>query len=74
MVLMFRDLAARNCMVSSDQQLKLGDYGLSVLKYPEDYYQGAPGVPVRWCAPESLIYTSTTIQPKQVSLDTVTYI
>lgn len=67
MVLFFRDLAARNCMVSSEQQLKLGDYGLSVLKYPEDYYQGAPGVPVRWCAPESLIYTSTTIQPKQVS-------
>lgn len=55
-------------MLSSDLQLKLGDYGLSVTKYPEDYYQGAPGVPVRWCAPESLVYTSTTIQPKQVML------
>lgn len=54
-------------MLSSDLQLKLGDYGLSVLKYPEDYYQGAPGVPVRWCAPESLVCTSTTIQPEPVS-------
>lgn len=54
-------------MLTSDLQLKLGDYGLSAMKYPEDYYQGALGVPVRWCAPESLVCTSTTIQPEQVS-------
>lgn len=61
-----RDLAARNCQIHSDLNLKLGDYGLAVTLYPEDYYQGVPAIPVRWCAPESLTFTSTTIQPKQV--------
>jgi hypothetical protein len=63
------DLAARNCQLTSNLTLKLGDYGLAVLQYPEDYYQGAPGVSVRWCAPESLSYTSTTIQPKKITLE-----
>ncbi|KAF5303937.1 hypothetical protein FQA39_LY01722 [Lamprigera yunnana] len=63
------DLAARNCQVVSEKVLKLGDYGLAATLYPEDYYQGAPAVPVRWCAPESLIYTSTTIQPKKITLE-----
>ncbi|EEZ99620.2 uncharacterized protein LOC103313170 isoform X2 [Tribolium castaneum] len=63
------DLAARNCQLTSNLTLKLGDYGLAVLQYPEDYYLGAAGVSVRWCAPESLSYTSTTIEPKTVTLE-----
>lgn len=62
-----RDLAARNCQLTSNLTLKLGDYGLAVFQYPEDYYEGAPGVSVRWCAPETVIYTSTTIQPKKIT-------
>lgn len=56
-------------MLTENFHLKLGDYGLSVTKYPEDYYQGAPGVPIRWCAPESIIYTPTTIQPKPITAE-----
>ncbi|KAF5304433.1 hypothetical protein FQR65_LT07963 [Abscondita terminalis] len=63
------DFAARNCQLVSERVLKLGDYGLAATLYPEDYYQGAPAVPVRWCAPESLIYTSTTIQPKKITIE-----
>lgn len=61
------DLATRNCQLTTNLTLKLGDYGLSVFQYPEDYYEGLPGVPVRWCAPESLQCTSTTIQPKKTT-------
>ncbi|XP_074032381.1 uncharacterized protein isoform X3 [Leptinotarsa decemlineata] len=61
------DLASRNCQLTSNLTLKLGDYGLGVFKYPNDYYQSSPGVSVRWCAPEALTYTQTTIQPKPVS-------
>ncbi|XP_056647700.1 uncharacterized protein LOC130452439 [Diorhabda sublineata] len=61
------DLASRNCQLTNNLILKLGDYGLGPFKYPADYYQGQPTVPVRWCSPESLIYTQTTIQPKRVT-------
>ncbi|KRT78381.1 protein kinase, partial [Oryctes borbonicus] len=63
------DLAARNCQVSEDLSLKLGDYGLSASYYPEDYYQGSPGVPLRWCAPEIIAYTSTTIQTTPTTVE-----
>ena len=63
----YRDLAARNCHLSSNLNLKLGDYGLGATLYPEDYYQGSPAVPVRWCAPETVSYTNTTIQAKNVN-------
>nr|CAI5819803.1 unnamed protein product [Callosobruchus analis] len=63
------DLAARNCQLTSSLVLKLGDYGLAVFRYPGDYYQSSPGVPLRWCAPESLNCTQTTIQPKVVTAE-----
>lgn len=47
-------------------KIKVGDYGLSVTDYPEDYYLGVGGVSVRWCAPETVTYTQTTIQSKEV--------
>ncbi|CAH1955895.1 unnamed protein product [Acanthoscelides obtectus] len=61
------DLAARNCQLTSSLTLKLGDYGLAVFRYPSDYYQSSPGLPLRWCAPESLNCTQTTIQPKSAT-------
>lgn len=63
-----RDLASRNCLLTEDLTLKLGDYGLSASKFPEDYYKGGePLIPVRWRSPESLDCTPTTIQPKPLT-------
>lgn len=45
----------------------MGDYGTAVNQYPGDYYQGVPAIPVRWCAPETIHYTNTTLQPKQTT-------
>ncbi|CAG9854337.1 unnamed protein product [Phyllotreta striolata] len=61
------DLASRNCQLSADLALKLGDYGLGPFAYPSDYYRGEASVPVRWRAPESLVCTSTTIEPKPIT-------
>lgn len=69
MVFGCRDLATRNCLLTSNLTLKVGDYGLSENKYPEDYYQGTLRVPVRWCSPESLTCTPTTIQPKKTTTE-----
>ena len=52
----FRDLAARNCMVSSDFVVKVGDFGMAQDVYEKEYYrtEGRRLLPVRWMAPESL--------------------
>lgn len=51
-----RDLASRNCMVSMDHTVKIGDFGLTRDVYESDYYRrGTEGLmPVRWMSPESL--------------------
>ncbi|XP_055448015.1 serine/threonine-protein kinase LMTK1 isoform X2 [Psammomys obesus] len=48
------DLALRNCLLTSDLTVKVGDYGLSHCKYREDYLITADQlwVPLRWIAPE----------------------
>ncbi|XP_049714767.1 serine/threonine-protein kinase LMTK1 [Elephas maximus indicus] len=48
------DLALRNCLLSADLTVKIGDYGLSHCKYREDYLVTADQlwVPLRWIAPE----------------------
>ncbi|KAL5457649.1 hypothetical protein EMCRGX_G034932 [Ephydatia muelleri] len=56
-----RDIAARNCLVSSkgsDRVVKIGDFGLAKDLYSSDYYQveGQRKLPVRWMAPEALSY------------------
>ena len=58
-----RDFAARNCMVSGDLIVKIGDFGMTRDIYCSDYYRMGwnRAVPVRWMAPESLndrIFTS----------------
>ena len=52
----FRDLAARNCMVSADFVVKVGDFGMAQDVYEREYYrtEGRRLLPVRWMAPESL--------------------
>lgn len=56
-----RDLACRNCLVSSmdpgDCVVKIGDFGLTRDVYKNDYYRkdGEGMLPVRWMSPESLV-------------------
>uniref|UniRef100_A0A8B9J5D2 non-specific serine/threonine protein kinase n=1 Tax=Astyanax mexicanus TaxID=7994 RepID=A0A8B9J5D2_ASTMX len=48
------DLALRNCLLTSDVTVKIGDYGLSHSKYKDDYFvtSDESWVPLRWIAPE----------------------
>ncbi|KAM4697763.1 serine/threonine-protein kinase LMTK2 [Rhinophrynus dorsalis] len=47
------DLALRNCFVTCDLTIKIGDYGIGISKYMEDYMKiNEKLIPVRWTAPE----------------------
>ncbi|OCT61576.1 serine/threonine-protein kinase LMTK2 [Xenopus laevis] len=48
------DLALRNCFVTSDLTVKIGDYGIGFTRYKEDYMENTDEkfIPVRWTAPE----------------------
>nr|XP_061807790.1 serine/threonine-protein kinase LMTK1-like [Nerophis lumbriciformis] len=48
------DLALRNCLLTADITVKIGDYGLSHTKYKDDYLVTSDQtyVPLRWIAPE----------------------
>ncbi|XP_041941996.1 serine/threonine-protein kinase LMTK1 isoform X1 [Alosa sapidissima] len=48
------DLALRNCLLTSEMTVKIGDYGLSHSRYRDDYFVTADQiwVPLRWIAPE----------------------
>ncbi|XP_061701514.1 serine/threonine-protein kinase LMTK1 [Syngnathoides biaculeatus] len=48
------DLALRNCLLTSEMSVKIGDYGFSHSLFKEDYYftQDQIWVPLRWIAPE----------------------
>ncbi|XP_060523893.1 proto-oncogene tyrosine-protein kinase ROS isoform X2 [Cylas formicarius] len=55
-----RDLACRNCLVSSVERenriVKIGDFGLARDIYKNDYYRKEGGLlPVKWMAPEALV-------------------
>uniref|UniRef100_A0A8D3BPV4 non-specific protein-tyrosine kinase n=1 Tax=Scophthalmus maximus TaxID=52904 RepID=A0A8D3BPV4_SCOMX len=57
----FRDIAARNVLVSTVDCVKLGDFGLS--RYMEDssYYKASKGkLPIKWMAPESINFRRFT--------------
>ncbi|CAH1787938.1 unnamed protein product [Owenia fusiformis] len=55
-----RDIAARNCLVSSadvnNMIVKIGDFGLTRDIYKNDYYrkEGEGLLPVKWMSPESI--------------------
>uniref|UniRef100_H0WZ74 Focal adhesion kinase 1 n=1 Tax=Otolemur garnettii TaxID=30611 RepID=H0WZ74_OTOGA len=56
-----RDIAARNVLVSSNDCVKLGDFGLS--RYMEDipFYRASKGkLPIKWMAPESINFRRFT--------------
>ncbi|XP_022689988.1 uncharacterized protein LOC111261046 isoform X1 [Varroa jacobsoni] len=58
------DLAARNCLLMNDlRTIKLGDYGLSIEKFPQDYYAvGDTAIPLRWSAPETFRVMETAVE------------
>ncbi|XP_059477234.1 uncharacterized protein LOC132197739 isoform X2 [Neocloeon triangulifer] len=62
------DLAARNCQLASDYSVKIGDYGNSIDRFKEEYYYaGEMALPIRWCAPETLVCTDSIIETKEVT-------
>ncbi|XP_066975005.1 uncharacterized protein [Macrobrachium rosenbergii] len=62
------DLAARNCVVDEDYTVKIGDYGYNIDFYKAEYYcAGEVALPLRWCSPETLKCTDTTIETKEVT-------
>ena len=59
-----RDLACRNCLVSSPLNIKIGDFGMSQNLYTRDYYRvnGKAVLPIRWMSPEAVVYGKFTTQ------------
>ncbi|XP_029158361.1 proto-oncogene tyrosine-protein kinase ROS-like [Nylanderia fulva] len=63
-----RDLACRNCLISvknhENRIVKIGDFGLARDIYKDHYYRmkGDHPLPVRWMAPESLVFGLFTSQ------------
>ncbi|XP_029176967.1 proto-oncogene tyrosine-protein kinase ROS-like isoform X2 [Nylanderia fulva] len=63
-----KDLACRNCLISvrnhENRIVKIGDFGLARDIYKDHYYRmkGDHPLPVRWMAPESLMFGIFTSQ------------
>lgn len=55
----FRDLAARNCLVADENVVKVADFGLARFMR-EDTYTAHAGAkfPIKWTAPEGLAYNT----------------
>ncbi|XP_038064171.1 serine/threonine-protein kinase LMTK2-like isoform X2 [Patiria miniata] len=65
------DLATRNCQVSADTSVKIGDYGLALEKYPDDYYitkDNTQAIPIRWLGPEVIdLAEDGTVKTKKIT-------
>ncbi|GAB6024093.1 hypothetical protein CHUAL_008807 [Chamberlinius hualienensis] len=59
-----RDLATRNCLVGKGPIIKISDFGMTRDIYTSDYYKigGSRMLPVRWMAPESVMYGKFTLE------------
>lgn len=59
-----RDMATRNCLVNSNCQVKISDFGLSQDVYSTDYFRLGDSelLPIRWMPPESIMYAKFTTQ------------
>lgn len=51
LTLFYRDLAARNIMMSEDNQAKIGDFGLSRFLTSEEYISAKSKVAYKWTDP-----------------------
>ncbi|KAM6250093.1 serine/threonine-protein kinase LMTK2 isoform 2-T4 [Porphyrio hochstetteri] len=61
------DLALRNCFLTSDLNVKVGDYGIGFSRFKEDYIETEEKklVPLRWTAPELI----TSFQDRLLSAE-----
>lgn len=59
-----RDMATRNCLVSSNFRVKISDFGLSQDIYSTDYFRLGDSelLPIRWMPPEAIMYAKFTTQ------------
>ena len=56
-----RDIAARNALVYSHDNVKLADFGLSRWVEEQDYYKASKcKLPIKWMAPESINFRRFT--------------
>ena len=55
--MIYRDLAARNCLVGDNHLVKVADFGLARLM-KDDTYTAHAGAkfPIKWTAPEGLAF------------------
>lgn len=53
-----RDLATRNCLVSTNLVVKISDFGLARSVHSVDYYRGSEhdAIPIRWMPLEAILY------------------
>ncbi|XP_067407038.1 serine/threonine-protein kinase LMTK2 [Emydura macquarii macquarii] len=65
------DLALRNCFLTSDLNVKVGDYGIGFSRYKEDYVETNEKklVPLRWTAPELV----TSFQDRMLAAEQTKY-
>ncbi|XP_069501748.1 serine/threonine-protein kinase LMTK2 [Ambystoma mexicanum] len=65
------DLALRNCFLTSDLTVKVGDYGIGFSSYKDDYIETNENrfIPLRWTAPELI----TSFQGRMVVADETKY-
>lgn len=57
----YRDIAARNVLVSSHTCVKLADFGLSRWVEDQSFYQASKGkLPIKWMSPESINFRRFT--------------
>ncbi|KAL2091511.1 hypothetical protein ACEWY4_013774 [Coilia grayii] len=59
-----RNLAARNVLLKSDNQVQIADYGIADLLFPDDkkYFYSEAKTPLKWMALESILFRRYTHQ------------
>lgn len=55
-----RDLAARNCLVGDQNVVKISDFGMSREEEEYTVSEGLKQIPIKWTAPEALLYGKYT--------------
>ena len=57
-------LACRNCFINTGMTVKVGNFGMAQKLYASDYVRvcGQVVLPIRWMAPESIIYGIFSLQ------------